>query len=67
MPRPMSFSDRQYLIQTLAQARNLTIACEQAQPHDAPLRKRCEQVVTAIDDVADELVGDSGYFKVVNL
>lgn len=67
MPRPMSFSDRQHFVQSLAVCRNLTIACESGEPRDSPLRKRCEELVFAIDGVAGELVGDSSYFHIVDL
>ena len=62
----MSFSDRQHFSQTLAQARNLAIACEQTQPHSSLLRTRCESFIQRIDDVAHELVGDASYFKVID-
>ncbi len=67
MPRPMSFSDRQYFVQTLAECRNLSIACETAQSHDTELRRRCEGLIAAVDSVAGELVGDDAYFKVVEV
>ncbi len=61
----MSFSERQHFIQILAQARNLSIACERSDPHRSLLRRRCEDIIRRIDDVAQELVGDAGYFKVI--
>lgn len=67
MSRPMSFSDRQHFIQSLAICRNLAIACGQGEHRDAPLRARCEGLVSAIDGVAGELVGDASYFKVVDV
>jgi hypothetical protein len=62
---PMTFSERQQFIQTLAQARNLSIACKRSEPYSSPLRKRCEDIIRRIDDVAQELVGDAGFFKVI--
>ncbi|MGE4249029.1 MAG: hypothetical protein AB7F09_06550 [Parvibaculaceae bacterium] len=62
---PMTFSERQHFIQILAQARNLSIACERSEPHGSPLRKRCEGIIRRVDDVAQELVGDAGYFHVI--
>jgi len=61
---PMSFSDRQLFIQTLAQARNLAIECEHGESHASDLRKRCEELCTAIDGVVGELVGDASYLHV---
>ena len=63
-PRPMSFSDRQYYLQVLAQARNLTIECERGEGHDSDLRKRCETLCMSIDGVVGELVGDATYLHV---
>lgn len=65
MARSMSFSERQYFIQTLAQARNLAIACERLEPHSSQLRRRCEDVIHRIDGVAHELVGDAGFLNVI--
>ncbi len=62
--RPMSFSDRQLFIQSLAQARNLAIACEAGERHDSQLRKSCEALCTAIDNVVEQLVGDRSYLQV---
>lgn len=67
MHRPMTFSDRQHFIQSLAICRNLSIACEQSDRHDSELRKRCEELIGAIDNTAGELVGDAGYFKVIDV
>ena len=64
MPRPM-VSDRQHFIQTLAQARNLAIDCGRAEQRDSPLRAHCERIIHRIDDVAEKLVDDAGYFKVI--
>ena len=63
MSRPMSFSDRQIFIQTLAACRNLSVECEKGE-RDGSLRDRCEELQHAIDKVAGELVGDEAYFHV---
>lgn len=62
--RPMSFSDRQFYLQLLAQTRNLTIECERGEGHTSELRKRCETLCTSIDGVVGELVGDASYLHV---
>lgn len=62
--RPMSFSDRQFYIQLLAQTRNLTIECERGEAHASDLRRRCEVLCQAIDGVVGELVGDASYLHV---
>jgi hypothetical protein len=62
--RPMSFSDRQFFLQSLAECRNLAIACEAGERHDSELRKRCERLTMAIDGVVGELVGDESYLRV---
>ena len=61
MARPMSFSDRQHYVSALAICRNLTVACESGEHHDSALRKRCEELLHAIDNVCGELVGDHAY------
>ena len=63
-PRPMSFSDRQYFLQSLAECRNLSVACATGEHHDSELRKKCERLYLAIDEVVGELVGDSSYLHV---
>ena len=63
MPRPMSFSDRQHFVSALAICRNLTVACEGGEHHDSALRKRCEELLTAIDNLCGELVGDQSYLR----
>jgi hypothetical protein len=67
MVRPMSFSDRQHFIQTLAVCRNLSITCGQGEHRDSALQMRCKKLIDAIDGVAGELVGDANYFKVIDL
>jgi hypothetical protein len=67
MSRPMSFSDRQHFIQSMAVCRNLTITCGQGEHRDSALRARCENLISAIDGIAGELVGDTSYFKVVDV
>ncbi len=67
MTRPMSFSDRQHFIQTLAVCRNLAITCGQGEHRDSALQYRCKELIDSIDDVAGELVGDSSYFKIVDV
>lgn len=62
---PMTFSERQRFIQTLAQARNPSIAFERSKPPSSSLQRRCEDIIRCIDDVAQELVGDAGLFKVI--
>jgi hypothetical protein len=63
-PRPMSFSDRQYFILSLAECRNLSVACSTGEHHDSELRKKCEKLYLAIDEVAGELVGDNWYLQI---
>ena len=62
--RPMSFSDRQFYLQVLAQARNLSIECERGEQHDSELRKSCEALCVSIDRVVGELVGDSTFLHI---
>jgi hypothetical protein len=62
MNRPFSFSDRQHFVQCLAITRNLSIACSRGERPDSELRKRCDVLVTAVDDLMGELVGDTAYF-----
>ena len=64
MTRPFSFSDRQHYVQCLAIVRNLSMACALGERPDSELGKRCNLLVTSIDDVMGELVGDSAYFHV---
>ncbi|QIG47279.1 hypothetical protein G5V57_05765 [Nordella sp. HKS 07] len=64
MTRPFSFSDRQHFVQCLAIVRNLSIACAMGERPDSELGKRCNMLVTSVDDVMGELVGDSAYFHV---
>lgn len=59
--RPMSFSDRQFFIQSLAVARNLSVECANSERPDSELRKRCEELNAAVDGVVGELVGDASY------
>lgn len=63
-PRPMSFSDRQFFIQCLAETRNMSVACASGEHHDSDLRKKCEKLYLAIDEVVGELVGDSTYLHI---
>jgi hypothetical protein len=63
-PRPMPFSDRQYILQSLAECRNLSVACATGERFDSELRKTCEKLYLAIDEVVGELVGDSSYLRV---
>lgn len=56
--------DRQYFIQSLAVCRNLSVACATLEQHDSDLRKKCEKLYLAIDEVVGELVGDSSYLRV---
>ncbi len=67
MTRPMSFSDRQHFIQCLAACRNLSIGCGQGEHRDSALQMRCKELIDAIDGVAGELVGDTSYFKVIDI
>jgi hypothetical protein len=64
MNRPFSFSDRQHFVQCLAVTRNLSIACGGGEPPDSDLRKRCDMLVSAVDVLMGELVGDAAYFHV---
>ena len=38
---PMSFSDRHYLLQSLAECRNLSVACSTSEHHDSGLQDQC--------------------------
>ena len=67
MVRPMSFSDRQHFIQSLAVARNLAIACGLAEERDSPLKLECRKLIFAIDGVAGELVGDPSYLQIKDM
>ncbi len=58
---PRSVDDRQAFLQTLAECRNLCIACATGERRDKELRKRCETLVLAIDGVVVELLGEAGY------
>ena len=51
MTRPFSFSDRQHFVQCLAIVRNLSIACARGERPDSELGKRCDMLVTSVDDV----------------
>jgi hypothetical protein len=62
MNRPFSFSDRQHFVQCLAITRNLSIACGRGERPGSELSQRCDRLVTAVDDLMGELVGDSAYF-----
>jgi hypothetical protein len=61
---PMSFSDRQYFLRSLAESRNLSVACAAGEHHNSDLRKTCEALCLAIDEVVGQLVGDSSYLRV---
>lgn len=62
MNRPFSFSDRQHFVQCLAITRNLSIACGRGERPESELRKHCDALVVAVDNLMGELVGDSAYF-----
>ncbi len=64
MNRPFSFSDRQHFVQCLAITRNLAIACGRGERPNSELRKRCDMLLSAVDDLMGELVGDAAYFHV---
>jgi hypothetical protein len=66
MNRPFSFSDRQHFVQCLAIVRNLSVACARGEGAQSELRKRCDMLAVAIDDLMGELVGDSAYLRVEN-
>lgn len=65
--RPMSFSDRQYFLQSLAQTRNLAVECERGERHDSDLRRTCEGLCLSIDRVVGQLVGDESYLRVTEV
>lgn len=67
MTRPMSFSDRQHFIQSLAECRNLAVSCGKGEHRESLLQTRCLELIKTIDGVVGELVGDSNYFKVVDI
>ena len=64
MTRPFSFSDRQHFVQCLAIVRNLSIACALGERPDSDLRRDCDALVSSIDDVMGELVGDKTYLHI---
>jgi hypothetical protein len=64
MNRPFSFSDRRHFVQCLTITRNLSIACGRGECPNSDLRKRCDMLVSAVDDLMGELVGDAAYFHV---
>jgi len=64
MTRPFSFSDRQHFVQCLAIVRNLSIACALGERPESDLRKHCDALVSSIDDVMGELVGDKTYLHI---
>jgi hypothetical protein len=64
MNRPFSFSDRQHFVQCLAIVRNLSIACAMGERSESELRKRCDTLITSVDEVMGELVGDSAYLHI---
>ena len=64
MNRPFSFSDRQHFVQCLAIVRNLSIACAMGERPESELRKRCDTLITSVDEVMGELVGDSAYLHI---
>jgi hypothetical protein len=64
MSRPFSFSDRQHFVQCLAVVRNLSVACARGENPESELRKRCDMLVSSVDDVMGELVGDAAYFHI---
>jgi hypothetical protein len=37
-------------------------SCGRSERPDSELRKRCDMLVSAVDDVMGELVGDAAYF-----
>ena len=53
--RPMVSSDRQLFLAALAQARIFASRCEEGERHDSSLRRRCEDLLVAIDRLAAEL------------
>lgn len=66
MNRPFSFSDRQHFVQCLAIVRNLSVACARGERPESELRKRCDMLVTSVDDLMGELVGDAAYLQTQN-
>jgi hypothetical protein len=64
MSRPFSFSDRQHFVQCLAVVRNLSVACARGEKPESELRKRCDMLVSSVDEVMGELVGDAAYFHI---
>jgi hypothetical protein len=61
--RPMSFSDRQLFIQSLAESRNLATACRAGERDESELGRKCQKLTLAIDEVVGELVGDEAYLR----
>ena len=63
-PRPMSFSDRQFFIQCLAETRNLSAACAAGEQDGSDLQTRRDALNLAIDGLMGELVGDASYLRI---
>ncbi|MFT3986287.1 hypothetical protein [Aestuariivirga sp.] len=62
---PMSFSDRQYFVDGLATVRNLASECGRGEhPKGSPLQDRCFALITAVDGVMAELLGDHSFSNV---
>jgi hypothetical protein len=53
--RPMARTDRLLFLQTLDQANAFANACEEGELHASSLRKRCEELLIAIDGLRSEL------------
>ena len=64
--QPLSFSDRQRFIETLAQARNLCIACGRADTRESLLLNCCHALIRSIDSVREKLIDDAGYSSLVD-
>jgi len=58
---PVSDHDVQAFLQSLAECRNLCVACATGERRDTELHKKCETLVLAIDAVVIELIGDASY------
>jgi|GEM_PF-2257296 len=62
---PMSFSDRQYFVDERATVRNLASECGKGKhPKGSPLQDRCIALITAVDGLMAELLGDHSFSNV---
>jgi hypothetical protein len=54
--------DKIKLLEALGTTRDWVIKCGAGAEYDSPRHRKCDVLRSAIDDVAEELTGDRGYF-----